>query len=101
MTIRVTGNATASPASIHMEKDTMKLKNALKRRTLVFMACGLLLACLYGATTLASSAYAYEFEYYDDAGNQVGLRGYECGIGYYRWGRTTENVVIYDYGPCW
>ena len=30
---------------------------------------------------MASGGYAYEIEYYDDNGNMVGLRGYDCGLG--------------------
>lgn len=43
---------------------------------------------------------AYEFEYYDGAGNLVGIRGNDCDFGFYRWGRITENAVYYDYGSC-
>ncbi len=63
------------------------------------IACGLVLAGAFGVAS-AAGGYAYEYEYYDSAGNLVGIRGYDCAAGRYRWGFVTENAVFYDYGPC-
>ena len=65
----------------------------------VLLACAFAAATVFGAAT-ASGGYAYETEYHDDNGNMVGLHGYDCDFGRYRWGVVTVNTVIYDYGPC-
>ncbi len=63
------------------------------------LACAFATATVFGSA-IASGGYAYEIEYYDDNGNMVGLRGYDCSFGRYRWGFITANAVTYDYGPC-
>ncbi len=79
------------------------IRNAVIACCLVLVGAIGVAAAAGGAIGVAAAAgcdYAYENQYYDAAGNFVGVRGCDCDVGHYKWGFITENVVQYDYGPC-